>query len=67
MRVGVPKEVKESEFRVGLTPSSVVELVAHGHDVIVETGAGAGSGLADSEYEAAGARPHGLRRNLHRV
>ncbi len=56
MRVGVPKEVKESEFRVGLTPSSVVELVAHGHDVIVETGAGAGSGLADSEYEAAGAR-----------
>lgn len=56
MRVGVPKEVKESEFRVGLTPSSVVELVAHGHEVIVETGAGAGSGLADSEYEAAGAR-----------
>ena len=56
MRVGVPKEVKESEFRVGLTPSSVLELVAHGHEVIVETGAGAGSGLADSEYEAAGAR-----------
>ena len=43
MRVGVPKEVKESEFRVGLTPSSVLELVAHGHEVIVETGAGAGS------------------------
>ena len=55
MRVGVPKEIKESEFRVGLTPSSVLELVTHGHEVIVETGAGAGSGLADSEYEAAGA------------
>ncbi len=55
MRVGVPKEVTESEFRVGLTPSSVLELVAHGHKVIVETGAGAGSGLADFEYEAAGA------------
>lgn len=56
MRVGVPKEIKESEFRVGLTPSSVAELVSHGHEVIVETGAGAGSGLADAEYEAAGAR-----------
>ena len=56
MRVGVPKESKESEFRVGLTPSSVMELAAHGHDVLVETGAGAGSGLSDAEYEAAGGR-----------
>jgi alanine dehydrogenase len=55
MRVGVPKEIKESEFRVGLTPSSVAELVSHGHEVMVEMGAGAGSGLADAEYEAAGA------------
>lgn len=55
MRVGVPKEIKDNEFRVGLTPSSVSELVLHGHEVWVETGAGAGSGLADSEYLAAGA------------
>ncbi len=56
MRIGVPKEIKDNEFRVGLTPSSVSELVHHGHDVSVETGAGTGSGLLDSEYEAAGAR-----------
>ena len=56
MRVGVPRESKESESRVGLTPSSVLELAAHGHEVLVETGAGAGSGLADAEYVAAGAR-----------
>lgn len=56
MHVGVPKEIKESEFRVGLTPSSVSELVAQGHEVVVETGAGSGSGLSDAEYEAAGAR-----------
>ena len=56
MRIGVPREIKESEFRVGLTPSSLVELVANGHEVIVEAGAGLGSGLSDSEYEAAGAR-----------
>ncbi len=55
MRVGVPKEIKDNEFRVGLTPSSVSELVHHGHEVIVETNAGAGSGLSDGEYEAAGA------------
>lgn len=56
MRVGVPKEIKESEFRVGLTPSSVGELVAQGHEVVVEAEAGSGSGLSDAEYEAAGAR-----------
>ncbi len=56
MRIGVPKEIKDSEFRVGLTPSSVSELVHHGHDVCVETGAGAGSGLSDTEYAAAGAQ-----------
>jgi alanine dehydrogenase len=56
MRIGVPNEIKDNEFRVGLTPSSVTELVHHGHHVIVETGAGLGSGLTDAEYEAAGAQ-----------
>ncbi len=55
MRVGTPKEVKNHEYRVGLTPESVRELSAHGHDVLVETGAGLGIGADDTEYEAAGA------------
>jgi len=55
MRIGVPKEIKDNEYRVGLTPSSAAELVQHGHQVIVEAGAGLGSGLTDHEYEAAGA------------
>jgi alanine dehydrogenase len=56
MRVGVPKEIKVHEYRVGLTPGSVGELVAHGHEVLVETGAGAGIGFPDPAYIAAGAR-----------
>ena len=55
MRIGVPKEIKNNEFRVGLTASSVAELIHHGHEVLVETGAGAGSGVTDAEYAAAGA------------
>lgn len=55
MRIGVPKEVKTHEYRVGLTPGSVRELVHHGHQVLVETGAGAGIGCADPAYRAAGA------------
>ena len=54
MRIGVPKEIKDHEDRVGLVPSSVAELVRHGHDVMVERGAGMGSGLADELYLAAG-------------
>jgi alanine dehydrogenase len=54
--VGVPKEVKTHEYRVGLTPTSVRELVAHGHQVVVETNAGAGIGAADAAFEKAGAR-----------
>jgi alanine dehydrogenase len=54
--IGVPKEVKTHEYRVGLTPTSVRELVSHKHSVIVEKGAGAGIGAADSAYEKAGAR-----------
>jgi alanine dehydrogenase len=56
MLVGVPKEIKVREYRVGLTPTNVRELVAHGHDVLVETGAGEGIGMNDATYEQAGAR-----------
>lgn len=55
MHVGVPKEIKVREYRVGLTPTNVRELVAHGHNVLVETGAGEGIGMNDKAYEAAGA------------
>ena len=55
MRIGVPKEIKNHEYRVGLTPESVAELVAHGHDVQVETAAGLGIGADDAAYRAAGA------------
>ncbi|MBW9061933.1 alanine dehydrogenase [Rhizobium herbae] len=56
MRVGCPKEIKNHEYRVGLTPGSVREYVAHGHEVIVETKAGAGIGAEDDAYRAAGAK-----------
>ncbi len=56
MRIGVPKEVKTHEYRVGLLPGSVREAVHHGHEVLVETGAGAGVGFDDAAYERAGAR-----------
>jgi alanine dehydrogenase len=55
MLVGVPKEIKDNEYRVGLVPSTVRELADKGHHVIVETNAGLGAGLADADYEAAGA------------
>jgi alanine dehydrogenase len=55
MRVGCPREIKNHEYRVGLTPGSVREYVAHGHEVLVETGAGAGIGADDNAYRAAGA------------
>ncbi|QHL90864.1 alanine dehydrogenase [Sphingomonas changnyeongensis] len=56
MRVGVPKEIKNHEYRVGLTPPSVAELVAAGHEVVVETRAGSGIDFDDQDYVAAGAR-----------
>jgi len=56
MRVGCPKEIKNHEYRVGLTPGAVREYVAHGHEVLVETGAGAGIGADDNAYRAAGAQ-----------
>ncbi|QCI94345.1 alanine dehydrogenase [Novosphingobium sp. EMRT-2] len=55
MRVGTVREIKNHEYRVGLTPESVRELAAHGHDVWVEQGAGLGIGATDRDYEAAGA------------
>ena len=56
MRVGVPKEIKVHEYRVGLTPASVAELTAAGHEVIVETNAGRGIDFDDADYVEAGAR-----------
>ena len=55
MRVGCPKEIKNHEYRVGLTPAAVREYVAHGHEVLVQAGAGAGIGADDNSYRAAGA------------
>ena len=55
MRIGLPKEIKNHEYRVGLTPASVRELCAHGHSVLVQSGAGAAIGLSDASYQSAGA------------
>ncbi len=55
MKIGVPKEIKVHEYRVGLTPSSVREVVAHGHSVLVQTQAGSGIGATDADYQRAGA------------
>jgi alanine dehydrogenase len=54
--IGVPKEVKNHEYRVGLVPSSVRELIHHGHSVMIETTAGSGVGLSDDDYRNVGAR-----------
>ncbi|MCK0150630.1 alanine dehydrogenase [Marivita sp. S6314] len=55
MKIGCPREIKPQEFRVGLTPSAAQEAIAHGHDVLVESGAGIGAGFDDDTYRAAGA------------
>ncbi|WP_375568761.1 alanine dehydrogenase [Seohaeicola saemankumensis] len=55
MKIGCPKEIKPQEFRVGMTPNAAMEAVAHGHTVLIETGAGVGAGFADADYVAAGA------------
>jgi alanine dehydrogenase len=55
MRVGVPREIKVQEYRVGLTPGAVREYVAAGHQLTVETGAGSGIGASDEVYQRAGA------------
>ena len=55
MLIGVPKEIKNNEFRVGMTPESDITTVAHGHKGIVETNAGMGIGVDDASYQRAGA------------
>ena len=55
MIIGIPKEIKDNENRVGLTPAGVYDLVSHGHTVIVEEGAGTGSGFSNEDYVKAGA------------
>ncbi len=56
MKIGCPKEIKPQEYRVGLTPNAAREAVKHGHEVMIENGAGEGAGFPDADYEAAGAR-----------
>lgn len=56
MKIGCPREIKPQEFRVGMTPDAAREAVAHGHTVLIETGAGLGAGFADADYTAAGAQ-----------
>jgi alanine dehydrogenase len=56
MKIGCPKEIKPQEFRVGMTPDAARDAVAHGHSVLVETGAGVGAGFTDDDYTAAGAQ-----------
>ena len=56
MKVGVPREIKNHEYRVAITPAGVHELVRHGHEVYIERDAGVGSSISNDEYIAAGAR-----------
>ena len=56
MLIGVPEEIKDNEFRVGMTPASVAEAVHHGHEVMVETGAGGGIDATDDHYRQVGAQ-----------
>lgn len=56
MKIGVPKEIKNHEYRIGLSPASVTELIAHGHDVIMASGAAQGIGLSDDMYQKLGAK-----------
>lgn len=56
MLIGCPSEIKNQEYRVGITPAAAHEAVANGHDVIIQKGAGAGAGFPDDEYVAVGAR-----------
>ena len=56
MKVGVPSEIKTDEYRVALTPIGARELAEHGHDVLIQKGAGEGSAISDADFEAQGAR-----------
>ncbi|MGA7055340.1 MAG: alanine dehydrogenase, partial [Mycobacterium sp.] len=56
MRVGIPTETKNNEFRVAITPAGVAELTRRGHEVLIEAGAGEGSAIADADFKTAGAQ-----------
>ena len=56
MRIGIPTEIKNNEYRVAITPAGVAELTKRGHDVIIEAGAGLGSAIDDTDFKAAGAQ-----------
>lgn len=56
MRIGIPKEIKNNENRIAITPAGVVSLINHGHQVIIESTAGLGSGFTDQEFEEVGAK-----------
>jgi alanine dehydrogenase len=64
MFIGVPKEIKADEYRVGLIPATIKELTARGHQVAVETMAGAGADIVDQDYAAAGAQIVASRASL---
>ena len=64
MRIGVAKEIKPDEYRVALTPAGALELIGHGHEVAVETGAGAGSAFPDEAVHAGRRADHVRRRRL---
>ena len=55
MKIGLPTEIKEDEYRVGMLPATIYQLIRQGHEVFVEKGAGAGAGYLDADYEKAGA------------
>ena len=59
MRIGIPTEIKNHEYRVAITPAGVAELTKRGHDVIIEAGAGLGSAIDDADFK--GAPPHACR------
>src|ERR1700761_8053150 len=67
MYIGIPKEIKNHEYRVGLAPTSVYELVDNGHTVYIETLAGIGSGFKDSDYEKAGAKIVGTAQEVFSI
>ena len=56
MRVGIPTEIKNNEFRVAITPAGVAELVHRGHEVLIQAGAGEGSAISDADFKRAGAQ-----------
>mgnify|MGYP002837921019 CR=1 FL=1 len=62
MKIGVPKEIKPQENRIGLTPESVKDLISNGHEVLVEKNGGYEAGFENKQYEDAGVHPRGGRR-----